>query len=100
MYVQRVVYTIDVEVANLIDLTGDGLAAVGLTMNDVQADDHESCRRVGGAAAWLGRGGLLIPSARFDGHNLVIFIDTVDIDADFRVINREIIDRRTGSGDP
>ncbi len=59
----------------LLDLTDAGrLAAIGITEEDFESIPWEPCQRVGGAVAWLGHDGLLIPSVRDrDGSNLVIF---------------------------
>ena len=59
----------------LLDLTDAGrLAAIGVTEEDFESIPWEPCQRVGGAVAWLGHDGLLIPSVRDnDGSNLVIF---------------------------
>lgn len=74
-YRRRVLYQLDVDVRALVDLTAiEHLQSVGLTMDDVASDDHSACQRVGGAIAWLGRGGLLVPSARYPGTNAVILI--------------------------
>jgi RES domain-containing protein len=91
-----VVFQLDVDVPGVVDLTaGVALDAVGLTMGDVAADDHRPCQRVGGAAAWLGRCGLLVPSARAAGGNLVIFFDAIDAAADIHVRTHEVIERRS-----
>jgi RES domain-containing protein len=71
----RTVYELDVSIENLLDLTDAGrLAAIGVTEEDFESIPWEPCQRVGGAVAWLGYDGLLIPSVRdSDGSNLVIF---------------------------
>ncbi|MCA0180379.1 MAG: RES family NAD+ phosphorylase [Actinobacteria bacterium] len=72
---RRVLYELAVDVDDLVDLTApEALSAAGLTMADVDADDHSACRKVGGAIAWIGRGGILVPSARHAGANMVILI--------------------------
>ncbi len=72
---RRVLYELEVDVVGVIDLTQAGaLEAVGLTIVDVASDDMTACQRVGGAVAWLGRGGLLVPSARRHGDNMVILV--------------------------
>lgn len=72
---RRVLYELAVEVNDVVDLTAPGaLAAVGLTMDDIASDDHTACQQVGGAIAWLGRGGILVPSARRAGDNMVILV--------------------------
>lgn len=72
---RRVLYELQVDVANIVDLTDPAaLAASGLTMADVASDDFTACQRVGGAIAFLGHGGILVPSARRAGDNMVILI--------------------------
>ena len=96
-YAKRVLYEVEVSVTALIDLTTpDALAAVGLSIDDVLADSHGACQRVGGAAAWLERGGLLVPSAREDGSNLVILVTTLGLDDDLSIVQREVIETTTG----
>lgn len=71
----RTIYELDISVANLLDLTDAArLAAIGITEDDFDSIPWEPCQRVGGAVAWLGHDGMLIPSVRdSDGSNLVIF---------------------------
>lgn len=102
-YAKRVMYEVEVSVTDVVDLTTPAaLAAVGLTLDDVHADlnvraDVQSpCQRVGGAAAWLERGGLLVPSARASGGNLVILVGTLGLDDDLEVVAQEVIEDRTG----
>lgn len=72
---RRVLYELAVDVAEVVDLTSqDVLSTVGLTMSDIQSDDLTMCQHVGGAVAWLGRGGILVPSARRNGDNMVILV--------------------------
>jgi RES domain-containing protein len=71
----RTIYELEIVVANLLDLTdATRLAAIGITEDDFESIPWEPCQRVGGAIAWLGHDGLLIPSVRDSGgSNLVIF---------------------------
>jgi RES domain-containing protein len=86
----RQVHRIAVQLAAVIDLTDRAqLAAVGVDDTALGDPDHAPCRRVGGAAYWLGADGLLVPSARASGTNLVIFIDHLDVDANFDVLETE-----------
>ena len=102
-YAKRVMYEVEVSVTDVVDLTTPAaLAAVGLTLDDVHADLNviagvqNPCQRVGGAAAWLERGGLLVPSARASGGNLVILVGTLGLDDDLEVVAQEVIEDRTG----
>lgn len=72
---RRVLYELEVDVDKVVDLTdAAALASVGLTLADVASDDFTACQRVGGAIEWLGNGGILVPSARRAGDNMVILI--------------------------
>lgn len=71
----RTIYELDISISNLLDLTDTAhLAAIGITQEDFESIPWEPCQRIGGAVAWLGHDGLLIPSVRDGGgSNLVIF---------------------------
>jgi RES domain-containing protein len=71
----RTIYELEIAVANLIDLTDAALlASIGIAEDNFESIPWEPCQRVGGAVAWLGHDGLLIPSVRGSGgSNLVIF---------------------------
>jgi RES domain-containing protein len=94
-YARRVLYKVELTVDNLVDLTDvDTLDAVGLTLADIASDDMTACQRVGGAAAWLGRGGLKVPSARDAGQNLVVLIGPTSPEVDIAVITAEEVENR------
>lgn len=65
----------------MLDLT-DRLVLESLGVGDAElvADDQLACRRVGGAVAWLGYDGILVPSARAAGVNLVVFVNAQEPD--------------------
>jgi len=91
---RRVLYEIRVPGADLIDLTVPGaMHAVGVDFEtDVQGDNWSACQLVGGAAAWLGRGGLIVPSARAPGKNLVILVGAAaGPDNDLTILSRETV---------
>ena len=94
-HTRRVVYEVGVSVSSLVDLTQPGaLGTVGLHVGDIQSDDFTACQNVGGAAAWLERGGLIVPSARAAGGNLVILVGTASKYDDMQVISKEVIEER------
>lgn len=94
-FARRVLYQIELTVDELIDLTVPGaLEAVGLSVADVASDDMTACQLVGGAAAWLGRGGLIVPSARDAGHNLVVLVGPAGVELDLDVIASEEVQNR------
>jgi RES domain-containing protein len=86
---KRTVYRIGVRLNHLVDISDRSvLAQLGVTEVDLSADDFSACQKVGGAVAWLGNDGLLVPSARAAGTNLVIFPGD---DYDFEVLDSEDI---------
>jgi hypothetical protein len=57
------------------DLRPDPLGApFTFTYDPGELDD---CRLIGGAAAWLGLGGIIVPSQRVHGDNLAIFVENL-----------------------
>ena len=83
-------YTISIELHNVLDLTPPGvLADVGLSMDELGDIDYRRCQEVGGAVDWLEHDGLLVPSARADGSNLVVFPTNQHAEAVFEVLSEE-----------
>jgi RES domain-containing protein len=72
---KRTIFERGLRLDRLLDLSDMAdLEAVGLTEEDLRADSFERCQEVGGAVAWIGHDGLLVPSVRRDGgRNLVVF---------------------------
>jgi RES domain-containing protein len=76
----------------VIDLTGKrDLTNLGLSNTDLAGDDHAACQLFGGAVEWLGHDGLLVPSARATGTNLVIFPNKQQAGYQFNIVDREIL---------
>ncbi len=92
----RTIYELDVSMANLLDLTdARRLAAIGITEEDFHSIPWELCQRAGGAVAWLGHDGLLIPSVRdTDGSNLVIFTANQPPGSEIVVQASHVIEKR------
>jgi RES domain-containing protein len=84
----RHLYRIRVRLANVIDLRDPVLLrAVGVDDSDLRSLDYSACQTVGGAANWLGHDGILVPSARAVGSNLVILTqNTGDVSMEFTVL--------------
>ena len=71
---RRKVYAVDLSLERVVDLRSpEALETVGLSLNNIADDDHSTCREVGGALSWLEYDGLLVPSARSDATNLIIY---------------------------
>ena len=72
--VRRRLYRVEVYLASVMDLRDKVvLAKLGVVEKVLRAVQYRACQQVGGAVAWLGHDGLLVPSARAEGSNLVIF---------------------------
>jgi RES domain-containing protein len=86
----RSLYRIRIGLERVVDLSDRStLASLGVGASELEDMDQNPCRAIGGAAHWLDRDGLLVPSARADGTNLVVFPDRSNVDAPFEVLNRE-----------
>lgn len=73
---RRFLYELEVDVDEVVDLSIPGrLEQIGIRSLELRSDDFAACQAVGGAASWLGRGGLVVPSARHSGDNLVILVN-------------------------
>ena len=70
----RWLYRLDLALHSVLDLTQPGrLSVIGLHRRDLAVIGHAGCQRVGGLVAMLGHDGLLVPSARAYGSNLVVY---------------------------
>lgn len=80
----RRLYQLQVRLSNILDLTASAtLARLGLSATAIGDIDVSRTQQVGGTSAWLGRDGILVPSARYSGTNLVIFPTNRDEEAIF-----------------
>lgn len=78
---QRVTYEMGVHLSRVADLSKqEDLEDLGLDIEVLKADGMDESQIVGGAVAWLGIGGLLVPSMRHVGTNLVIFVNSANPD--------------------
>lgn len=85
----RELYEVEIELERVLDLRGEGvLERLRVGSNALRGHPPNECQAVGGAAAWLDRDGLLVPSARAPGSNLVAFVDHMDPDATLTIIER------------
>ncbi|HUH67872.1 MAG TPA: RES family NAD+ phosphorylase [Mycobacterium sp.] len=89
---RRVLYELLITLDSAVDLTTERYKEVGLTELDLGADDFSPCQRVGGAVAWLGYDGIIVPSARANGGNVVILVDSVAPDALFQRVGETEIE--------
>lgn len=89
---ERRLFRIRVELKHTIDLTDRQLLQeFGITPEILAGDDLSACQRLGGAVSSLAHDGLLAPSARASGSNLVIFPLNQKAEAEFTIIDSESI---------
>lgn len=89
---RRVVYECDITAVEVVDLSAQStLDRLGLSDLDVSSDDFGPCQRVGDAAAWLGLGGFIVPSARAAGTNVVVLVDAAETVPELTVLSSEVI---------
>jgi RES domain-containing protein len=90
--VRRIVYRVRLRLTAVLDLSSfEDLEQAGLSMASLRADDFSACQAVGGAVAWLEHDGLIIPSVRSEGKNIVIYPASRKFDFDFEVLDAEEI---------
>ena len=84
---RRILYRIEVTLHSVLDLSDPlVLSKLGLGQSSLASIEHSDCRMIGGAVEWLGHDGLLVPSARAEGANLVIFPNRKQPDYRFEVL--------------
>jgi RES domain-containing protein len=70
---------LEVTLGKVVDVRdAPDLRALGLDAAAMLAEQWHVAQRVGGATAWLGFAGMLVPSARHDDGNLVIFVNNLE----------------------
>lgn len=74
------------------------LQALGLSEADIRSPNHSACQKVGGTAEWLGIEGLIVPSARIDGANLVVFERRAGPDFSVRILTSEPVAAKPPGG--
>lgn len=67
-------HTVEVTSLRVLDLTSiESLQGVGLTMADIEDDDHTACQEVGAAAHFFAHQGLRAPSATSQGVIIAVY---------------------------
>lgn len=90
---KRTIHQLHLGLSSVLDLTDPALLeGLGVDAAALSRVDFTACQMVGGAAAFLGHDGILVPSGRHPGVNLVVFISNQGADADLRVVDSEVID--------
>lgn len=88
---RRVIYQLRVSARKVLRIRLSDLPALGIGAADLDSNDFAACQRIGAHAAFLGYDAIIVPSARADGSNVVIFVNELAADAVFeRVGSSEI----------
>ena len=87
---RKTLYTIDVCVSAVVDLTASlsALEELGIGFAELFADDMKASQEIGRLVTWLEYGGLIVPSARASGKNLVIYPGRLTEDFRFEVVEQ------------
>lgn len=89
-FLPRRLYRYDVRLSGLVDLRPRAhRETVGLSDHDLAGDDLGACQAVGEAAQYLGREGILAPSATGSGDVLAVFSDRLQADSYVRDLDFE-----------
>lgn len=88
---RRFVYELQVSAAKALRIRESDLPSLGLDRADLVSPDFSACQRVGAHAAFLEYDALIVPSARADGTNVVIFVNELAADAVFERVSSEEI---------
>ena len=89
---RRMMYRIYVTLSSVIDLSNwVSLKDFGVEKETFATTDYSQSQKLGGAVEWLRHDGLLIPSARSEGINLVIFPNSRSLNHRFEVLDSEEI---------
>ena len=89
---RRYVYELRVSASNALRITEAEFPALGLDPDDLESADFTSCQRIAAHAAFLDYDALIVPSARANGSNIVIFVNELPAEATFERIDVEQIE--------
>ncbi len=73
-----VVHKLEVRANKSIQLLHVDLGKLGVNMNDCHKSNYIVTQKIGAAVCFLGRDGLIVPSARWDSKNLILFGDSIN----------------------
>lgn len=74
----RLTIELDVSLQRVVHLTDlELLAGIGFSKTELTGSDLATPQHVGHAVAWLGCGGLLVPSIRHPARNLVVYVNNM-----------------------
>ena len=90
---RKTLYQIEVELSLVLDLGPalSQLASIGIGLEQLFADDMKMSQEVARLVTWFGSDGLLVPSARRQGNNLVIYPGRAGESYRFEVIDHNVL---------
>jgi RES domain-containing protein len=89
---ERKLYELQVTIERVVDLTDPtDLEALGVSEEALGSIDMAPCRYVGEMVNWFGFGGLIVPSARHTGSNLVIYEGNLGERFSFEIVSCTLI---------
>ena len=92
--VKRTIYNLRIHLQKVLDLSSRSrLLELGIGDTELADVDHAGCQRLGGAVEWLEHDGLLVPSARSSGVNLVIFTRKRGPGTDLEILGSDVLER-------
>lgn len=83
----RFVYELRISARKALRIARSDLPYLGLSADDLSDADFTACQRVAAHAAFLDFDALIVPSARADGANVVIFVNELASDATFERVS-------------
>lgn len=89
---RRYVYELRVSAKKALRIGWSDLQTLGLNPDDLDSPDLRACQRIAAHASFLEYDALIVPSARADGSNMVIFVNELPADATFERVGVEQIE--------
>lgn len=82
---------IHVDLDNVVVLDSGAVVSLGVTNIRASAseEDHQRAQAIGEAAFMLDYQGIVVPSARYDGRNLMMFPERIDTDKVLTLLDRQ-----------
>jgi len=89
---ERRIYRIRISLGSVLDLRDWAvLQHLGIRKQSYALPEPPRCKEVGGGIAHVGHDGLLVPSARASGTNVVIFPDNKSASYEFNLVDFKIV---------
>lgn len=92
-FLPRRLFRYELRLEGLVDLrTEDARAGLGLSDADLYGDDLGACQAIGEAAQYLGREGIVAPSAARAGTVIAVFLDSLEPSSSVEAVDYETWD--------